>query len=152
MSEAFNSTLIALIPKVDKPQSFDDFRPISLCNCVYKITSRIIALRIKPILSRMISKEQFAFFSHRQIHEAIGIAQEMLHWIKTVPKKAAILKINLSKAFDRVNWTYLQLMLTHIGFPHQFMNWIGCCFTSVSFSVLINGVASDFFHAERGLR
>lgn len=54
MSEAFNSTFITLIPKVDKPQSFDDFKPISLCNCIYNITSKIIALRIKPILSRMI--------------------------------------------------------------------------------------------------
>lgn len=47
---------------------------------------------------------------------------------------------------------YLQLMLTHIGFPHQFINLVGSCFTTVSFNVLINGAASNFFHAERGLR
>jgi len=67
MSEAFNSTFITLIPKVDEPQSFVDFRSISLCNFIYKITSKIIALYIKPILSSIISKEQFAFLRHRHI-------------------------------------------------------------------------------------
>jgi len=103
MPEAFNSTFLALIPKVDNPQSFDDFRPIYLCNNIYKIFSKIIFLRIKPILSRMVSKEQFSFLSHRHIQEAIGTAQEMLHSIKSDSIKASILKIDLSKAFDRVS-------------------------------------------------
>jgi len=57
MYEGFNSTFLALIPKVDKPLSFDDFHPISLYNCIYKLISKIIALCIKHIISRMISKE-----------------------------------------------------------------------------------------------
>lgn len=61
MHEGFNSNFIALIPKVDHPQSFDDYRPISLCNCIYKIISKIITNHIKPFLSKMISKEQFTF-------------------------------------------------------------------------------------------
>lgn len=72
--DAFNSTFIALIPKSDNPQHFSDFFPISLCNCIYKIISKIIANRINPILSEHISPEQFAFLHHLQIHEAIGIA------------------------------------------------------------------------------
>ena len=152
MSKFFNSTFLALFLKVEKPLTFDEFRPISLCNCVYKIISKIIALCIKPILSRMISKEQFAFLSHRQIHEAIGTAQEVLHSIKTLSKKVVILKIDLSKTFDRVSWSYIQLILTQIGFPHPFINWIMCCFTSMSFSVLVNGAALGFFHTERWLR
>lgn len=63
-----------------------------------------------------------------------------------------ILKIDLSKAFDRVNWLYLRMLLTHLGFPYSFIKWIFCCISNVSFSVLINGSASPFFHAERGLR
>eukprot|EP00253_Pinus_taeda_P006382 PITA_06382 len=82
--DGFNTTFIALIPKSDKPTSFNEFRPISLCNCIYKIISKIIANRIKPFLSTHIEKEQFAFLNHRQIHEAIGIAQEALHSIKTL--------------------------------------------------------------------
>jgi len=69
LSMAIKSTFIALIPKADHPSTFNDFRPISLCNCLYKIISKIIANRLKPILSRHISSEQFAFLDHCQIHE-----------------------------------------------------------------------------------
>ena len=66
--------------------------------------------------------------------------------------KGLILKIDLSKAFDKVSWLYIKIILIHLGFPPTFIRWIMCCITYVSFSVLINGSASHFFHAERGLR
>ena len=78
-----NATFIALIPKVDDPKSLDDFRHISLCNNVYKIISRIISKRIKAIISKYVSHEQFGFLEGRQIHEAIRVVQEALHNIKT---------------------------------------------------------------------
>ena len=114
---AINSTFIALIPKSDNPSSFDDFRPISLCNVLYKIISKIIANRIKPILSRHISPQQFAFLENRQIHEAIGSAQEAIHSIWTKHLKCILLKIDLSKAFDRVSWLYLKMILIHLASP-----------------------------------
>ena len=60
-----NSTFIALIPRKDNPGRFEDFRPISLCNCLYKIISKIIAKRLKGILSEHISKELFGFLEGR---------------------------------------------------------------------------------------
>ena len=81
---------IALIPKVDKPQSYDDYHPISLCNCIYQIIEKIIENRLNLILSKHISKEQFAFFDECQIHEAIGIAQEAWHNLKTRKLKGMI--------------------------------------------------------------
>ena len=95
---SFNSTFIALIPKSDNAVSLNDFRPISLCNCIYKIISKVIAQRLKVILSAHVSAEQFGFLEGRQIHEAIGVAQEGLHSLKTRRLKGAILKIDLSKA------------------------------------------------------
>jgi len=103
MYDAFNSTFIALIPETDAPQTFDDYRPISFCNCIYKIIAKIIANCLKPILYEHISLEQFSFLDHRQIHKAVGIAQEALHSIKSKNLKGMILKINLEKAFDRTS-------------------------------------------------
>jgi hypothetical protein len=66
-----NSTFLTLIPKANKPATFGDFRPISLCNLSYKLISKIIANRIKPILSRSVSTEHLGFFKGRQIQYAI---------------------------------------------------------------------------------
>jgi len=149
---SFNSTFIALIPKSDNAESLNEYRPISLCNCIYKIISKVLARRMKRILSNNISAEQFGFLEGRQIHEAIGVAQEGLHSLKSKKLKGAILKIDLSKAYDKVSWLFLQMLLTHLGFSIDFIRWVMSCVTTVSFSVLINGAASPFFHAERGLR
>ena len=68
---------IALIPKVGKPVSFDDFKPISLCNCIYKMISKALAIRVKKILLGFISPKQFGFSEGKQYHEAIVCAQEL---------------------------------------------------------------------------
>eukprot|EP00253_Pinus_taeda_P019452 PITA_19452 len=150
--QPFNSTFLALIPKSDLPGSFADFRPISLCTCVYKIIAKVIASRLKPFLSRNISPEQFGFLDGRQIHEAVGVAQETLHSLKIRKKKGVVVKIDLSKAFDRINCLFLRLLLTHLGFRYDFVKWIMSCVSSSSIAVLINGAASNFFNPERGLR
>eukprot|EP00253_Pinus_taeda_P030772 PITA_30772 len=137
----FNSNFIALIPKKDEPENFEDFRPISLCNCIYKIIANVIAIRIVPILSRNISMEQFGFLGGRQIHS-----------VKQKKKKGVVLKIDLSKAYDRTNWLYLRLLLTHLGFNYSFISWIMGCISNVSFAVLIKGATSPFFKSQMGLR
>eukprot|EP00253_Pinus_taeda_P006377 PITA_06377 len=149
---AINSTFIALIPKSNSTSSFKDYRPISLCNCLYKIISNIIANRLRPILSRNIAPQQLAFLEDRQIHEAIGSAQEAFHSIWSKHLKSIILKIDLSQAFDRVSWIYIKMLLIHLGFPLNFITWIMACITTPTFSVLINGSASHFFHSDKGLR
>jgi hypothetical protein len=68
-----------------------------------------------------------------------------MHNIKTQKKKGAVLKIDLSKAYDRVNWIYMRLLLTHLGFGIPFINWIMSCITMISFAVLINGATTPFF-------
>ena len=114
---SLNSTFIALIPKKDKPRSFADFRPISLCNLLYKLIAKVIAGRLKPFLDQGISQEQFGFLKDRQITEPIGIVQEVLHSVKIKNSCAFVLKLDLTKAFDRVDWTYIRLILIQIGVP-----------------------------------
>ena len=99
-----------------------------------------------------ITEEQFEFLEGRHIHEAIGVAQEGLHNMKTKNIKGAILKIDLAKSYDKVRWMYIRLFLTHLGFGIALIRWVMSCITNMSFPVLINEAAYPFFHAERGLR
>jgi hypothetical protein len=86
-----------------------------------------------------------------QIHEAIGVAQEGLHGIKTKQIKGVVVKIDMSKSCDRFNWLFIHLLLTHLGFEVPFINWVMGCISSTSFAVLLNESNSPFLHTERGL-
>jgi hypothetical protein len=149
---ALNSTFLALIPKVNKPSSFGDYRPISLCNLCYKLIAKIIANRIKPILSRTLSGEKLGFLKGRQILDAIGTTQECLHNIKMKKLKALVLKLDLKKAYDCINWDFLRMILIQTGFGLLITNWIMSCVISASYAVLINGETTSFFQSGRGLR
>lgn len=80
------------------------------------------------------------------------MAQETLHSVKQKNKKGAVIKIDLSKAYDRINWIYIRMLLTHLGFKTDFIRWIMGCITNISYAVLINGAATPFFKGQRGLR
>jgi hypothetical protein len=147
-----NATFIALIPKINKPTSFGDFRPISLCNLCYKIISKTIANRINPILSRSLSEEQLGFLQGRRIHDVIGIVHECLHSINKKKIKSLVLKMDLQKAYDCISWDLLRMILIQIGLGTKMTNWIMSCVDSTSFAILINGEATDFFKSGRGLR
>jgi hypothetical protein len=109
--KALNSNFLLLIPKVNKPLNFGDFQLISLCNLCYKIIANILANRIKPIPYRSLSGEQLGFLQGRQIMDAMGTAQECIHSIKKNNLKALILKLDLKKAYDFINWDFLRMIL-----------------------------------------
>ena len=118
----FNSTFIALIPEKDSPKCFEYVRSITLCNSTYNIIAKVISTRIKRVLNEYISEEQFGFLSGRQIHEANGVAQEGLHTIKCKKMKAVMIKLDFSKAYDRVSWNYVRVVLSQMGFAVPFIS------------------------------
>ena len=119
---------------------------------IYKVIAKVIALRLKPILSEVVSEEQFGFLHNRQIHDAVSLSKEEIHTIKKENQCAFSLKLNLSKAYDRVNWTFVRLLLIQIGMTMEMVDWVMGCIQSISFVVLINGSPSSFFRPTRGIR
>lgn len=111
VSGAINANFIALIPKKKCPESFFDFHPISFCNFVYKLISKLIAARFKSLLTDHISLEQFGFIERRQIQDAVAIAHKVLYSIKVMIHNAFLTKVDITKAFDNVEWEFLRLIL-----------------------------------------
>lgn len=150
-----NRTFISLIPKVARPDSPSQFRPISLCNTSYKIISRCLVGRLRMVMKDIGVQFQNAFIPGRLMNDNILIAHELLNWVKhnkSVRSFFAILKIDLSKAYDRISWPFLHSVLQAYGFPNKWIHWILQGVTTVSYSVLLNGTPSDFFSPSGGLR
>jgi hypothetical protein len=150
-----NHTHICLIPKVQNPESVKDFRPISLCNVVYKIIAKVLANRLKKILPYIISESQSAFVPGRLISDNILIAFETLHHMKLMKGNQQgymALKLDMSKAYDRVEWAFLETIMLKMGFNVSWVSMVMECVRTVSYSVLINGEPRGFFHPTRGLR
>lgn len=104
------------------------------------------------MLSLFITNHQHAFLKDRNILDAVAMTQECLFSILTKNIDAAILKIDLTKAYDCVDWGFLRILLANIGLRTQFINWIMACVENVKYAVIVNGIPTNFFKAERGLR
>ncbi|XP_071726825.1 uncharacterized protein [Rutidosis leptorrhynchoides] len=153
MLKDVNTTIIALLPKVQTPSRVNDYRPISCCNVVYKGISKIITSRIKASLEEVVSSNQSAFLPGRRISDNILLTQELMknyHLDRGRPRSA--FKVDIQKAYDTVDWDFLEVSLICFGFPRKMVKWIMACVSSTSFSINVNGDLHGFFRGKRGLR
>jgi hypothetical protein len=150
--QALNATFITLVPKEGQAHHPKQFRPIALCNVIYKLLTKVIARRLKPILPTIISPEQSGYVEGRQILDNIILAHEVIHSLQKTKTPGMLLKLDLSKAFDKISWEYMQAMLLAFGFDQGWVTWIVNLTSSAFFSLLINGVPSKPFSPSRGIR
>jgi len=152
MGNSIKSSHLALIPKDPNPQSFDRFRPISLCNVSYKIITKILANRLKKLLPSLISENQGGFVPRRQISDNVILIQEAIHSSINRKEKGMIIKLDMANAFDRVSHQFLKATLEKIGISSTFISRIMECISLPWTAPLINGRPSNYFRSSRGLK
>ena len=152
--EYLNQTHIALIPKIQSPETIGNYQPISLCNTIYKVVAKIIVARLKPNLEKLISPLQTAFVPGRKGIDNAIIVQELIHSISK--KKGRVgdmsIKLDLEKAYDKLEWAFIRNMLLRINLLENLIDLIMSCATSVSTSFLLNGAPLKPILPSRGIR
>lgn len=148
-----NVALVTLLPKCDNADRIKNFRPISCCSVLYKIISKILANRLKEVLGSIIGKAQSAFVPGRLIFDNILLSHELIkgYQRKNISPRCMI-KIDVQKAYDSVEWPFLNQVLEELGFPYQFSHWIMSCLTSVTYVLTVNGEVLEPFVARKGIR
>lgn len=150
-----NDTAITLIPKVRNPQRISQYRPIALCPVLYKIGAKAGTNRLRGLMDEVIGAEQSAFIPGWLITDNVLVAYESIHTMKKRKKgknASCAVKLDMLKAYDRVEWHYLEAMMIKLGFCDKFVRLIMKCVSSVRFTVKVNGTLLPYFTPSRGLR
>ena len=149
----WNSTAVTMVPKKPNADRITEFRPISCCNAIYKVISKLLARRLENILPLWISPSQSAFVKGRLLTENVLLATELVQGFGQANiSSRGVLKVDLRKAFDSVGWGFIIETLKAANAPPRFVNWIKQCITSTSFSINVNGSLCGYFKGSKGLR
>jgi hypothetical protein len=152
LTKGINSTFIALIPKVNSPQRLNDFRPISLVGCLYKVLANVLANRLRSVVSCVVSESQSTFSKGIQILDGILIANEAVDEARRLNKELLLFKVDFEKAYDSVDLKYMDMVMANMNFPRLWRKWISQCVVTATTSVLVNGSPTDEFPIEKGIR
>jgi hypothetical protein len=147
-----NFGIISLIPKVKGADQIKQFRPIALINVIFKFVSKAYAIRLAPLAHRTIDRGQSAFIQGRCLHEGALALHEIIHELHSKKQEGLLLKLDFEKAFDRVNWDFLQEVLLRKGFSGMMVHRLMQLVKGGQTAINVNGEIGPFFRNARGVR
>ena len=137
------------IPKKGEAEDLKDFRPISLVGGLYKWLTKVLANRLKGVLAKVISMSQNAFVEGQQIMDVVLIANEAINSILKSNRGAILCKLDIEKAYDHVDWSFLLAVLEKMRLGERWRRWIKWCLSTARLSVVVNGSPTGFFQSSR---
>ena len=153
MSCSQKQAVITLIEKKGKDRSFlENWRPISLVNVDAKIMSKAIATRIKNVLPNIIHHNQTGFIKDRYIGETVRSIFDIMDFTVEENIPGLMIFIDFQKAFDSLEWNFLQSCLESFNFGPNFIRWVMTIYNNIQSCVINNGIASNYFTLLRGVR
>lgn len=153
MQGPINITVVTVVPKKDEARYAKYYRPIACCTILYKIISKIITHRLHKVMGEVVNQSQSGFIPERHIADNINLATELIRgYGRAHISPRCVIKVDIRKAYNSDEWSFLEAMLHEQGFPNQCIRWILACVQSVSYSILINGIPTKAFRAKKELR
>jgi hypothetical protein len=147
-----NFGAITLLPKAQEVTKIQQYRPICMLNVSFQIFTKVIANRLVLVASKVIGPSLSAFLLGRNIFEGVVVLHETLHELRRKKQKGIILKLDFEKAYDKVNWVFLQQVLRMKGFFSKWCQWIEKIVSGGSVSVKVNEEFGNFSQTKKGLR
>ncbi|CAI7916027.1 unnamed protein product [Closterium sp. NIES-54] len=142
---------ILLHKKGDKDK-LDNYRPITLLNFTYKVLARVVANRMRSLLHRVISEEQYGFIPGRRISDAIGVVADVIEAAKKGDEDWYLLLVDFRKAFDSVSRSFIFTVLREMGFPERFVGWVEGLHRETKTRLLVNGWLGEAVDVKSGVR
>ncbi|KAM6554127.1 hypothetical protein CsatB_014889 [Cannabis sativa] len=148
-----NEMVIALVPKSEDPMNAKDYRLIACCNTIYKCIYKMLCSRMSKILPWLVNENQGAFVKNMLLAHNLIIFQNLLkgHTRKNISARC-IIKIDLSKAYENVDYQFVEDLLTGLYFPARFIKWVMVSLKGTNYNLLLNRRIQGSFKGEKGLR
>jgi hypothetical protein len=119
--ESINMGHITLIQKIQNPEGVNDFRPITLLNCVLKILTKLLANRLQKVVLKIVHKNQYGFLKGRNIQDCIAWAFEFLYQCEASKREIILLKLDFAKAFDTIDHSAMIKIMKQMGFDNKWL-------------------------------
>jgi hypothetical protein len=150
--QCINKAFISLVPKVNNPTSVNEYRPISLINCIVKTITKLLENRLQKVIIPLIHQNQYGFIKTRTIQDCLAWAFEYIHQCHHSRRQIIILKLDFTKAFDTIEYSTILHMMQHLGFSDKWLAWTQKILETTSTSILLNGVPGKNIDCNRGVR